>query len=459
MKFHSGTYGKETIESNSLTTNLLKYPEIAKTMIRQYPQYSLNYFLDGTSRFAKEELIGENAFRWAILGRLNRPSTCTGTATGTGLGHTSFSVEFEENYINPDDVVRFKGGVQGIVMGEPVATAGGYTFTFKLQTNDPLLQLDVAGGAVAAGITVNTVGSAFPEGSDRGYENHVYPDWYINHLGINRKSKSITGSALTDITWIENGGQRLWFFTDEKLMREEFLYQKELDSWYSVSTMDANGNSTVIGNDGKPIVKGDGVLRQIDSANIDTYGGQLTEKILTDFLAQLQLNTGNKNAHWFVFTGTAGKVAFHEAMKDLVYPSGNLVYDAAVGAETEIGVNFTTYNALGSRMTLVHNPLFDDPNLHGNDIDPATGYPKESFRMVFLDMGVTDGVANIERKVKGAGGIDRGMIIKYIAGMVNPFDQKSMNAANGRDAFTVEVLCESGIIVRNPLSCGQLVFA
>jgi len=68
-------------------------------------------------------------------------------------------------------------------------------------------------------------------------------------------------------------------------------------------------------------------------------------------------------------------------------------------------------------------------------------------------------VSNIERKVKGAGGIDRGMIVKYIAGMVNPFDQKSMNAANGRDAFTCEVLCESCIVVRNPLSCGQLIFA
>lgn len=459
MKFHQGTYGKETIESNALVTNLLKYPEIAKTLIRQYPQYSLNYFVDGTSRFAKEELIGENAFRWPILGRLNRPSTCTGTVTGTGVGFSQFTVEFEENYFNPNDVVRFKDENQAIVMGEPVATAGGYTYTFALQTNDALAALDVAGGAVAAGVTANTVGSAFPEGSDRGYENHVYPDWYINHIGISRKSKSITGSALTDITWIENGGQRLWFFTDEQLMREEFLYQKELDSWYSVSTMDANGNSTVIGADGKPIVKGDGILRQIDSANVDTYNGQLTEKRLTDFLAQLKLNTGNKNAHWMVFTGTGGQVAFHEAMKDLVYPSGNLVYDAAVGQEVEIGVNFTSYNAIGCRLTLVPTPIFDDPNLHGNNIDPVSGYPKESFRMVFLDMGTTNGVSNIERKTKGAGGIDRGMIVKYITGMVNPFDQKSMMAANSRDAFTCEILCESGIIVRNPLSCGQLVFA
>jgi hypothetical protein len=457
MKYHSGTYGKETIESNSLVANLLKYPEIAKTLIRQYPQYSLNYFVDGTSRFAKEELIGENAFRWPILGRLNRPSTLTGVSVGTGVGISAFTFETEENYLNPNDIVRFKSGRQAIIMSEPVASAGGYTFTAKLQTNDSALA--ILASDVVAGLTVNTAGSAFPEGSERGYENHVYPDWYINHIGINRKSKSITGSALTDITWIENNGQRLWYFTDQELMMEEFYYQKELDSWYSTSTMDANGNPLVFGNDGKAIVKGDGILRQIDAANVDTYNGTLTEKRLTDFLAQLSLNTGVKNAHWLVFTGTGGRVAFHEAMKDLVYPDGNLIYDAEAGKETEIGVNFTTYNALGHRMTLVENPLFDDPNLHGNDIDPASGYPKESFRMVFLNFGHTNGVSNIERKVKGAGGINRSMIVKYIAGMVDPFDQKSMHAANSRDSFTCEVLCESGIIVRNPLSCGQLVFA
>lgn len=460
MKYYEGTYGKETQESNALVTNLLKYPEIAKSLIKQYPQYSMTYFVDGTSRFAKEELIGENAFRWAIIGRLNRPSTIVQLVVGgatPGLGNAMFEVEFEENYLNPNDVVRFADKSQAIVIGEPRQTAGGYSYQMKIQTNDSTKFVDPT--AIAAGLTVGKVGTGFTEGSERGYENHVYPDWYINHLGITRKASSITGSALTDITWIENNGQRLWFFSDQKHQMDEFLYEQEKSSWYDVSTMDANGNSTVLDSNGKPIVKGDGILRQIDASNVDTYNGILTEKRITDFLAQLQLNTGNQGQHWMVFTGTAGKVAFHEAMKDLVMPGGNLVYDAATGRDQELGVNFTTYNAIGSRITLAHNPLFDDPNLHGNDTDPRTGFLNESFRMVFMNMGTTNGVANVERKVKGAGGVNRSMIMKYIPGMVDPFNQKSMHAANSRDSFTVEMLSESGIIVRNPLSCGQLIKA
>jgi hypothetical protein len=453
MRFNTGTYGKDTIENNALVTNLLKYPEISKALIRQFPQYSLTYFLEGTGRFAKEELIGDSAFKWSILGRLNRPSTCTGVSAGTGASHATFTVELYENYLNPNDVVRFKDGTQAIVIGELVASAGGFTATLKLQTNDATASLDSAN--VAAGETINTAGSVFEEASNKGFENHVYPDWYVNYLTTSRKAKSISGTALTDVTWIENNGQRLWYFTDQNLVMEEYLYQLELSRWYGRSTMDANGASKVSDANGKALIAGDGLLAQIDSANSDTYTGTLTEDILVDFLANLSLNTGKKNNQWMVFTGTAGKVAFHRAMRDLVFQGNSLIYDMDAARDLELGVNYTTYNALGQKITLVHCPLFDDPNLH-TDIDPASGYPKESFRMVFMDMGVTNGVSNVEVKVKGAGGVDRGMIVKYIPGMVNPFDQKSMVASNSKDAFTCEILSESGLIVRNPLSCGQL---
>ena len=71
MNISKGTYDSSTIESNALVTNLLKYPEISKTLIRQYPQYSLTYFTEGTGRWAKEALIGHNKFEWFIQGRLN----------------------------------------------------------------------------------------------------------------------------------------------------------------------------------------------------------------------------------------------------------------------------------------------------------------------------------------------------------------------------------------------------
>ena len=448
MNISKGTYDSSTIESNALVTNLLKYPEISKTLIRQYPQYSLTYFTEGTGRWAKEALIGHNKFEWFIQGRLNRPSTLVNALSATVAAGVQFTFTVQEDYLNPNDVVRFEDGAQAIILSGPVANGANYDYTAVHQGGSASVTQ-----ASAALSKVGTIGSAFPEGSKQGFENHVYPDKYVNYLTTFRKAKTVTGSALTDITWIENNGQRLWYFTDMDNVMNEFLYQKELAFWYGKSTMDSAGNNYAQG-----IVTGDGLLSQIAGANSSNYGGMtLTEKQLTQFLADLQYNSGNKNGRWMVFTGTGGRLAFHEAMKEFVKSGSSLVYDVDQGRDLKVGVNYTSYVALGMEIMLVHCPLFDDPNLH-SDLDPTTGFPKESFRMCFLDMGVTNGVSNIEVKTKGAGGIDRGMIVKYLPGMVNPFDQKSMMATSAYDGFQMEMLSESGIIVRNPLSCGQLTY-
>jgi len=463
MKIYSGTYGNDTLESNSLTANLLKFPEISSTLVRQYPQYSVAYMVDGLGRFAKKEkLIGDHKFQWPVLGRTNRPSTCTGTFSGTGAGHTAITFETEENYLNPNDIVRLKDKSQGVIIGLPTQTAGGYTYTMKLQDPTQVGNATVnTAVAFATGATVGKIGTLFAERSERGYESKVFPDWYVNYVGISRKADSLSGSALTDVTWIENNGSKLWYFTQERICRDEFMREREYNDWYGISTMDENGNPTIFDEDGRPLIGGDGILRQIDSANIDTYNGVLTAKRLTNFMAMLGLSTGKKGTHWFVYTGTAGKVAFHEAMVDYAVPGGNLVYNAQTGKEMALGADFVTYFALGYKMTVVHTPMFDDPNIH-TDIDAASGYPKESFRMVFINADVVDGESNIERLVKGAEGFNRSFTVKYIPGMINPFEKgavQSMIASNSRDAFSVEYLTECGLIIRNTLSCGMLVFA
>ena len=70
--------------------------------------------------------------------------------------------------------------------------------------------------------------------------------------------------------------------------------------------------------------------------------------------------------------------------------------------------------------------------------------------LVFLDMSVNQGVSNIELISKGAEGINRNWVKKYVPGMINPYDSKSMLAASGDDKFECHWLTQSGIIVRNP---------
>ena len=43
---YTGTYGAGTTAENALNTALMQYPEIARTLIKQYPRYAATYLLE-----------------------------------------------------------------------------------------------------------------------------------------------------------------------------------------------------------------------------------------------------------------------------------------------------------------------------------------------------------------------------------------------------------------------------
>lgn len=496
----TGTYGKGTTAANALNANLLQHPEIARTLISLYPRYSMTYLLERTRRIAKEKVLGDSSYEWKVMNRLNRKTMIQthGTDATNGAGGAAAAgskitgIKFEpsssagaEDQFNIFDVVRFPSGGTALVVAGP--TSNAYTL-------EAITAITAADNTAAN--VVGRIGSAFPAGSagsDVG-ENFAYPDTYKNWMTINRKKCTITGKDATDVSWIENNGQSLWYFTKEQQMMDQFMYEQELQRWYgqtSVATAATNYSATntdIIGeiavgtagagsygdgslrpasavNDGSFTI-GDGVLAQISSSNQALYAaGSLTEDIITEFIGKISLNAqGAEGNEWVVFTGTEGRIAFHKAMKDLIVaPSGAMtggsMADVKAGSDVSLGANFTSYHALGNKITIAYCPVFDDPHVHG-----ASGGTnsfgdtrlKESMKMVFMDFGTTSGVSNVELITKGANGINRSLVKKYVGGMVNPYDTKGMMAANGDDRFQCHVLSESGIIVRNPLSCGIL---
>jgi len=504
---YNGTYGQGTTAENALNTALMQYPEIARTLIQQYPRYAATYLLERTGRFAKEKVLGDNSFEWKVMGRYNAPSYSTGAVLGVSAdtawtssptaastvnwaaadaANDVFSILIDgtassrtPDFLNKWDMVRFQSGATAVVVEDPRANDSGsgastdriVKFEIIDAAAQPVLLTDVADEAIIA-----SIGSAFPNGSDGADvgENWVYPSTHTNWLTTMRKKCTVTGKDLTDVTWIENNGSSLWYFTREQQMMDEFMYQQELQRWYgrksiTDTTIQRPGayTSTVLGTSGTmatSMVSGDGLLAQIDSSNQASYSmGSLTEDIITEFIAKISLNaTAAEGNEWVVFTGTEGRLAFHRAMKDLIVaPSGAMTGGSmkGVAGDVHLGANFASYSALGNKITVAHCPVFDDPNLHstaGGTNAFGDNRLKESAKMVFMDFGKTSGVSNVELVTKGAEGVNRSMIKKYVAGMVNPYDQKSMLSANADDKFECHVLSETGIVVRNPLSCGIL---
>jgi hypothetical protein len=468
MKTSTGVFGAGTQQSNSLVAAELKHPEISSVLIQQYPRYALTYLLERTGRHANVEVAGDKSFEWKVLGRTGVKAVIDARFTTIPVSSVAAapSVVFEQAELAKFDVVMDSAGNVGQVTAELGATATlgadgsaggtgddldgtgfGYTISFS-NGHAPL----VAGG------TVGRIGSAFGEGS-AGLdvsEGTNYPDTYKNWLTINRRKISITGGALTDVTWIENNGSKLWYFTAEKLFTDEFMYQLELQRWFGKTNYSATEASGYNANDSA--LMGDGILAQISGSVAQDYTGGLTEDKLALFIAELSRNAKSPEGNeWVVFTGTEGRYQFHKAMKEISVgaagATGGTMQSMKTGSDVSLGVNYTSYNVLGNKMTVAYCPVFDDANAHGA---AAGASGNMSGKMVFLDFSSVDGVPNVQLVAKGADGLNRNYIKKYIPGMISPYDQKSMLAANGDDAFVCQIMSESGIIVRNPLSCGVL---
>ncbi len=481
----TGTFGTDTQASNSLVTNLLKYPEISATLIEQYPRYALTYLLEKTGRHANVKIAGDKSFEWKVLGRqsqavaISTGFTEAGNATAGNVA--TRTLPLTNNFLALHDVVVDAGGFVGqvievagtVVANRPTSTTAvdggtGYSYKFKFQDGC---------ATQSAGSVLGKIGSAFGEGSlgSAVSEYTAYPDTHKNWLTINRSKLSITGSALTDVTWIENNGSKLWYFTAEKLFTDEFMYQLELQRWFGrASVTDATTADGFPGEAGTVAagnLMGDGILAQIEDTVTSTYDphGGLTEDNLARFIAELSRNAKSPEGNeWVVFTGTEGRYQFHKAMKDISVgaeaATGGTMQSMKTGSDVTLGVNFVSYYVLGNKMTVAYCPVFDDANVHGTAATEYDGTAQDagatagnmSGKMVFLDFSSVDGVPNIQLVAKGADGFNRNYIKKYIPGMVNPYDQKSMLAANGDDSFTCQIMSESAVIVRNPLSCGIL---
>lgn len=472
MKVYSAKYDAAyNTADNSLTANLLKYPEIAKKVIELYPRYTTTYLLEKLSFGAGEKVLGDNSFEWKSMNRYRGQQQLAADLTTNSVFGNSISFSVTDTtalpcLINANDIVRLASGLQvhveTIVDGTNVKTVTGKA-------------LNVVTATASADSVIGVIGNAFGEGSlgaEVG-EGYAYPETRKNWLTTSRKKLVIDARDLTDITWVEHNGHRLWFFTKEQQTEAQFMYDLEVMRWFGRSSVadytatTAGGDSSAAGN--MPII-GDGLLAQIEDSNTLTYAASsdLTEKIITEYIGQLSLNaaapTGNE---YVVFTGTQGRVQFHRAMKDLLFSSGTNASTVMVdkyGQDVQVGANFSTYQALGNKITLVHCPVFDDPNLaataavdNGGALD-GTGFRTTTLSgmFVFLDMSVQQGVANIELIAKGAEGTNRNWVKKYVPGMINPYDSASMLSASGDDKFECHWLTQSGIIVRNPLSCGIL---
>lgn len=464
-----------TVQSN-LTENQIKFPAIRDVIQYSEQRMLSTLIVAGASDksaigniktkigdIPKDKLVGNNAYRYPVLGRIQQASIINAQIGSSGSDGT-FTLTMTDNYLFPGMVAIFNGNnLQARVMGDATGTNGNYVYNF--QTMDGTVFDWTTHVAGQAG-TKTCFGSftSYSDKSLRGYGRSHYPDMFVNHMSIQRKTVGIAGGAATTVLWLEFNGKKGWMFEKERQARLQFMMEDEFLKWFGRSTMkDSSGNLLAKARmtdqaTGEEIVVGDGLIPQIEGINegygSDTDGGATLDDI-TDMMTTLEKKSNAvEGKKWYIVTGTDGyqkcqrlfKAEASNTFHLTMYKDGSPVIG---GQEVEVGYNFKTFNVNGNQVTVVKHPLFDDEKRFTER--GADGKLLMSSKMIFLDMSSMDGQPNIEILGNGAYGINRTMVSAYINGLTG---MKEGPVVTPVDGIEFNMLKQDGIFIYNTASCG-----
>ena len=459
-KWHSGL-----TQQNHLSSAYLTEPEVMSTLVtRIFGMQGSNPIQYLTSGMGRSKEIGNREYDWHLQGDDEKAVAISGNFGEYGANRASFRVKFKEKWFaNQEVLVLDDRDYRVRVMEDPYFDGSEWIYTMK-QVGTATAAIPTA--LLEAGKEMSKEYTTVPEFSTGGNTTFSAPFKMRNHLSTLRKSYTVTRSAATDALVIQladpnNPGKKstVWTRYAEWEAMAQWYREIERSYWYSTFSSDANGVTDMLGNNGLPVFEGAGIREQIAPANIRNYVS-LTENIIRDFLIDLSYNVMPESSREFVaFTGEYGFAEFDKAMKTAA-SNWTLVDSKFVtgsGQNLALGGQFKTYMGLnGTKITLKHLPLYDNTIIN-RQLHAETGRPLESYRFTFLDFGMAGGESNIQA-VHKKGSKD---MMWHTAGSVDPFGNtaKSVNTmrSDNLDGYSVHMLTECGVMIKNPMACGELI--
>jgi len=432
-------------------------------------QSSLDFITGGLGNV---ERVQTPEYTWRVTVTLERPSTIHKSECQNilypGLQLTPIKLWLTDKWYSPGSILEFDDNqFQAIVVGEPYQD-GAY-FVYTVIVGNGQSSSYIPADLIQAGNQVSRAGSAYPEYSEQG-DILVYNTGFEmkNHLTISRTEYSITGSAYSSVVAISalnpRNGKREYLVADEQQWKaiREHTKRCEYQMVYDQYTATSEGLSNLMGHNGYPITRSAGLLEQIAPSN-RRYYTRLTADLIEDFLFDLSYNClGTRDRKFLGLTGEMGLKEFDRVIKEkagaLPIIDTHFITGNGNSMDLTFGGQFTTYKMTNSiELTLKHFPLYDDV-YHHRKLHPLTLKPVESYRITILDIGRRGGRSNIRKVVREG----REMVIAIIPGLVSPkgyANGVNSFSANAKDGYSGHILSEYGIMIENPLACGELILS
>lgn len=361
---------------------------------------------------AKVKELNDIQFTYPVMSRLNKVIIVaeTNADANVGYGNQPFNITFTDNWAKQNYMIESPLGVQAYILKPPTKVQNGWQY--YVQLNAVSDKVVVPPSELLAGTKWSELNTFNAESESRGTAfKRVAPGKFKNQMSIVRLSHAWAGNAANKVMPIQIAADgkkdmNLWMDFEHYQFERAWLEEVEHMFWYSRYNRRENG--TIELKDiitGKVIPTGAGILDQV--ANYSTYTS-LTYNYLQNTVANALFGQSDTDGMSItLFTGRGGMREFDSAMKSagvtqlLLAGGGGNIADKFVGGTNYNLVSMGFFDAMyhidGYYIKVKHNPIFDyGRRAIKSPLHPDTGYPLESYRMVFVDDGTFDGEPNLQ---------------------------------------------------------------
>lgn len=422
-------------------------PKLMGVMARMYTNNTATFLTEAlmnvyyNSKTAnKYQPINSLMIEWDIDVEFVKRVEFAAVPSGNGAGGSDITMYFKERYFEKYDTFKIDGSRQQcIVKTVPERRADNFwEVTVQLIDSDFSSVLDLT--ACQVGMTTRFLSNIMPEYHEDGYTKYQsniekHRQWITEHR--NDISYSARYAQMEDqfIKIAEGDGAGV---LNEKIFKLNKMEKDLLDNFQMVknngllwqkTTMDKNGKSTVLTEDGRPLIAGDGLIPQIERFaskfkfaklginTINTAIDQMNQKavnatgnhytfIVNDrFWGQINTTLGD----WLKLWGSTPTVLYSKATQSMVKADNPI----------KVGGTFVSYEIAGNTVTFMVDRALTkeyDKKAYAICLDMS---PDISTNQPAIAAFTLQGAEFITSKYPGVGGVDgvtSGIVSSPVAG-------------------------------------------
>jgi hypothetical protein len=458
---------------NHLATAFMEHPQLISDVIARVfgmNQYrGLEYLL---SKVGTKVVDTDREYEWMLKGDDRKAVAIVGyeasDMTRPGIGKTIFKLKLKEKFFVLSDKLIFDNRDYSVrVMAEPYSD--GLYWVYEVQHMKPDNNHFIPPTYLANGKMVSKLYSPQERTLNKTYGSTSFSSPFKMRNFFSTIGKKYTVPAnmhdrpmvISMLDPSSNQRTNIWTKYAEWEMMSQWMREKENNILYSEYNANPNGTFDMFGSSNFPIIEGAGLRQQISPAYKFNYTS-FTIDYLTEILLNLSINIlPEDKRHFVALTGERGMVQFHKALEakaSLFQPVGVGPSQRVFGSGQNLGFGgqYVEYRGpQGVGFTLVNLPQYND--VIDNRLPHPDGGYTENYRYTILNFGTTEGEPNITKLYP-----KNGNKMWHVPGSTSPYGpKKSFNepSASAVDGYELYCLTTQGIMIKNPMSCCELIYA